>query len=67
LSVLKKQKIHRDIHGKEVLKEIWHPAMSAKSYSAFYLVAEISGPMIFSWTDDNSETYTKEVMINVEG
>ena len=69
------KKISRDIikkfsatyNGKEVMKAIWHPAMSANPYSAFYLVAETSGPLIFSWTDDNSETYTKEVMINVEG
>ena len=69
------EKIPRDIikkfsatyNGKEVMKAIWHPAMSANPYSAFYLVAETSGPLIFSWTDDNSESYTKEVMINVEG
>ena len=69
------EKIPRDIikkftvtyNGEEVMKAIWHPAMSANPYSAFYLVAEKSGPLIFSWTDDNLETYTKEVMINVEG
>ena len=54
-------------NGKEVIKAIWHPAMSANPYSSFYLVAKESGPLIFSWTDNNSKIYTKEVTINVEG
>lgn len=54
-------------NGKEVMKAIWHPAMSANPYSAFYLVAEKSGPMVLTWTDDNKEIYTKEVIINVTG
>ncbi|MBL6933425.1 MAG: thiosulfate oxidation carrier complex protein SoxZ [Rhodospirillales bacterium] len=69
------QKIPRDIinkvnvtyNGKEVMKAIWHPAMSANPYSAFFVVADQSGPMTFTWIDDNAEIYTKEVMINVEG
>ena len=52
-------------NGKEVLRATWHPAMSANPYSAFYLVAEESGPMTFTWVDDNKETYTKEVTLNV--
>ena len=54
-------------NGKEVMKAIWYPSMSANPYSAFYLVADESGPMTFTWSDDNMETYTKEVMLNVEG
>ena len=69
------QKIPREIiykfiatyTGHEVMKAIWHPAMSANPYSAFYVVALESGPMTFTWTDDNEETYTKEVMLNVVG
>lgn len=52
-------------NGKEVMKAIWHPAMSANPYSAFYLVAEETGPMTLTWVDDNAESYSKEVMINV--
>jgi sulfur-oxidizing protein SoxZ len=67
------QKIPRDIinkfiatyNGKEVMKAIWHPAMSANPYSAFNVVADKSGPMTFTWIDDNEEAYTKEVMLNV--
>ena len=52
-------------NGKEVIKAVWHPAMSANPYSAFYLVAEETGPLVLTWTDDNAEAHTKEVMINV--
>jgi len=54
-------------NGKEVMKAIWHPAMSANPYSAFNLIADKTGPLVLTWTDDNSETYTKEVTINVVG
>ena len=60
-------KFYATYNGKEVMKAIWHPSMSSNPYSAFYVVAKESGPMVFTWTDDNAETYTKEVMVNVEG
>lgn len=53
--------------GKEVLRAVWHPAVSANPYTAFYVVAEESGPIILTWTDDAGVSYTKEVMINVQG
>ena len=67
------QKIPREIisqfsatyNGKEVIKAVWHPAMSANPYSAFYLLADETGPMTLTWIDDNADSYTKEVMINV--
>ena len=54
-------------NGKEVLKADWHPAVSANPYAAFYVVAEKSGPMVFTWIDDNGESYSKEVQVSVAG
>jgi len=51
--------------GQQVLKGVWHPAMSANPYTSFYVKAEESGPMIFTWTDDNGQAYTKEINIKV--
>lgn len=53
--------------GKEVLKSVWHPGLSPNPYTAFYVTADKSGPMVLTWTDDAGETYTKEVAINVQG
>ena len=52
-------------NGKEVMKATWHPAVSANPYAAFYVVAEESGPMVFTWIDDGGQSYSKEVSINV--
>ena len=53
--------------GREVLRAVWHAAVSANPYASFFIVAEKSGPMVFTWTDDSGQSYTKEVAINVEG
>jgi len=68
------KKIPRDIlsrfvvtyNGKEVLKAVWHPGLSANPYTSFFLVAEKSGPIVFTWTDDNNESYKKQVMLKVK-
>ncbi len=52
-------------NGKEVLNAVWHPGLSANPYTAFFLVAEESGPLVFAWTDDNGESYKKQVMLKV--
>ncbi|NQV46930.1 MAG: thiosulfate oxidation carrier complex protein SoxZ [Rhodospirillaceae bacterium] len=52
-------------NAKEVLKATWHAAVSANPYTAFYVVAEESGPMVFTWIDDNGTSYSKEVPIIV--
>jgi len=54
-------------NGAEVLNSVWHTAMSANPYTSFYVRAEDSGPMVFTWTDSADQTYTKEVAINVVG
>ena len=54
-------------NNREVLKSVWHPAMSANPYTSFYVQAEDSGPMTFTWADDNGQTYTKEINIKIVG
>lgn len=53
--------------GREVLRAVWHPAVSANPYTSFFVVAEQSGAMTFTWADDGGAVYTKEVNINVDG
>jgi sulfur-oxidizing protein SoxZ len=68
------KKIPRDIlnrfvvtyNGKEVLNADWKPGLSANPYTAFFLVGEESGPLVFTWTDDNKDTYKKQVMLKVQ-
>jgi len=51
--------------GKRVLDSVWHPAVSANPFTSFYVVAGASGPMLFTWIDDNGITYQKTVDIQV--
>lgn len=52
-------------NGEEVFSADWHPAISANPYMAFYMKAEESGDLVLSWTDDNGDTVTKTVKVNV--
>lgn len=52
-------------NGKEVFSADWHPAISANPYMAFNMKAEESGDLVLAWTDDNGETVTKTVEVNV--
>ena len=69
------KKIPRDIinrlrvtyNGELVLNAIWHPGISANPYTSFFVVADKSGPMEFTWTDDAGETYKKTVQVKVQG
>lgn len=53
--------------GRVVLRAVWHPAVSANPYTAFYVVADKSGPLVLTWTDDQGQKHRKEVMVNVAG
>ncbi len=53
--------------GRQVLKAIWHPAVSANPYTSFFVRAGESGPMEFAWTDDNGVTVTKTAQVDVKG
>lgn len=52
-------------NGKEVFSADWHPAISANPYMAFYMKAEESGDLVLEWTDDNGDTVSKTVEVNV--
>lgn len=52
-------------NGEVVFSADWQPAISANPYMAFHMKAEESGDLMLSWTDDNNETVTKTVKVNV--
>lgn len=52
-------------NGEVVFSADWHPAVSANPYMAFHMKAEESGDLTLSWTDDNNETVTETVEVNV--
>ncbi len=54
------------INGEEVFSADWHPAVSANPYTSFYTVANNSGAMELSWTDDKGVIFLKNVKIKVE-
>lgn len=69
------QAIARDIvnamrvtyNGTEVFRAKWHPAVSANPYVSFFVVAQASGVLAFSWTDDAGATHTEERSVIVQG
>ena len=54
-------------NGKEVFASDWHPAVSANPYLAFYVKAEESGTLEFSWTDDKGQVAKKSAKLTVTG
>ena len=52
-------------NGNEVLNAVWHPGISANPYTSFFVVADKSGSMDFTWTDDAGKTYTKTATVTV--
>jgi len=52
-------------NGRQVLRSVWYTAMSANPFTSFFVRAQDSGPMVFTWTDDNNQTYTKEMTVKV--
>ena len=52
-------------NGNEVLDATWHPAVSANPFTSFFVTAEESGSLDFTWTDDKGEKFTKSVKVNV--
>jgi len=53
-------------NGKEVFASDWEPAISANPYMAFYVRAEASGTLEFTWKDDSGAVFTKTAGITVE-
>lgn len=54
-------------NGRQVFHATLHPAVSANPYFVFYLVAQESGQLEFSWTDDRDGTITETGQLLVEG
>jgi sulfur-oxidizing protein SoxZ len=52
-------------NGREVFRASLHPAVSTNPYFLFYLVAEQSGELAFSWADDRGSTVRETVWLNV--
>ena len=53
-------------NGEEVFRAELFPAISANPFIAFSTVATQSGELVFSWTDDRSQTQTETRQITVE-
>jgi len=52
-------------NGREVFRAALHPAVSTNPYFLFYLVAEQSGELVFSWADDRGGAVTEVRTISV--
>jgi sulfur-oxidizing protein SoxZ len=52
-------------NGREVFQASLHPAVSTNPYFLFYLIAEESGELVFSWTDDRGGVVTESRSIEV--
>lgn len=61
--------VHRfacDYDGKRVFEAELFPAIAANPFLAFTLVAERTGELVFTWTDDAGVTYTEKARLVVE-
>lgn len=56
---------HCDYNGREVFRAALHPAVSTNPYFLFYLVAQESGELVFSWSDDRGGTVTESAQLTV--
>ena len=54
-------------NGQEVFASDWHPAVSANPYLAFYVKAQESGTLEFSWTDDKGQVAKESRELTVTG
>lgn len=54
------------LDGEEVFSMDLFPAVAANPFIAFTLLAEKSGTLTFSWTDDHGKTQTETAALVVE-
>ncbi len=52
-------------NGKPVIAAKLEPAISANPYMSFFVRAEESGTLKFTWTDDQKQSWTAESKIEV--
>jgi sulfur-oxidizing protein SoxZ len=53
-------------NGKVVFESDWNTPISANPYMAFFVKADKSGEMVFTWTDDKGQTIEKTASITVK-
>lgn len=53
-------------NGETVFSADWHGAVSANPYMSFFMVAQESGELAFTWEDDDGSTYSKTAKLTVE-
>ncbi len=56
---------HCRYNGREVFRATLHPAVSTNPYFLFYLVAQDSGELVFSWADDRGGMVTETAQLTV--
>lgn len=52
-------------NGKKVFESVWHPAISANPYMAFFAKVSESGEFKFTWKDDDGSVYQDAAKITV--
>jgi sulfur-oxidizing protein SoxZ len=53
--------------GAEVFRADFFPAVAANPFISFSTVATVSGPIVFSWTDDAGKTWSETTLLTVAG
>jgi sulfur-oxidizing protein SoxZ len=53
-------------NGKVVFESDWEPAISANPYMAFYVKAQESGTLKFTWVDDSGAIFEKSAPLTVQ-
>ncbi|PHS78592.1 MAG: thiosulfate oxidation carrier complex protein SoxZ [Rhodospirillaceae bacterium] len=52
-------------NGKEVISSSWEGAVSANPYLSFFIKADKSGTLDFTWTDDSGAVVQKSAKLSV--
>jgi sulfur-oxidizing protein SoxZ len=52
-------------NGREVFRAFLYPAVSTNPYFFFYLVAQETGDLVFSWKDDRGGTLSETTQLTV--
>lgn len=52
-------------NGKQVFSTDWHPAIAANPYVSFFVKADASGTLDFSWTEDDGSVTKKSAKVSV--
>jgi sulfur-oxidizing protein SoxZ len=53
--------------GAEVFRADFSPAIAANPFISFTTVATVSGPIVFTWTDDAGKSWSETAQLAVTG